>query len=409
MKMARNGCFVAAILMVAGLCSCDGPDIYNRPDYSAFLDFGQGDNSGATDDGHDTADRDDGHDTGARDTATHHDDSVPADDGTVHEDTNQGIDTTLPPGDKIVFITDREWETKANQIIAGAKKTVDLAHLEFLTYPDDISVAASLKNAQKRGVTVRVMLEGDVDANPGRVDDLKTAGITAKLDSSSRSTHVKIIIVDDNQVLVGSTNLSKSSLHFNHEANVWITDPAVVPTYCDYFDDIWGSPASIARMNASAGSSGILPIGDDEYFDAVQADLQAATSRIWLVMYEYSYSNDSSDDVFKLTQLLTDAAQSGVDVRVFLENSNFSDGVDDHNQEAAGILRTDGVEVRFDSEDVTTHSKLMIIDDTVAVYSGNWGYSGLNNNHEAGAVVNVQSVTAEAVTYFDSLWKTGTQ
>lgn len=397
-------------LLVAILAGCGGgPDIIGGHDYSSFYDFGGGGDTAEPDNG--TGDafiRDiDLPDESVVDTSG---DDVSIDD-TSHADTGKNdtstTDTstdTTASGPTVVFVTDRAWETRAKSMIAGAKQSVDVVHLEFLMYsPEDISIADSLENAAGHGVDVRVLLDDDVDDNFARVDGLEVAGIDAKLDNWNGTTHVKMIIVDDSQVLVGSTNLSKSSLHFNHEANLWITDKAAVPEYVDYFDALWADPDQKEPMGATMTGSGIQAIGDGEYVDAVSGYLDNATARIWVVMYDFSWYSAN-----ELGDRLLDAENRGVEVKVFLENSNFADYIDENNTESADFLEAGDVEVRFDTEDITTHAKLLIVDDVVAVYSGNWSNNSLYDNHEAGAVVDgVETVTGAAETYFNTLWNTG--
>ncbi len=408
-----------AVPFVSGSCG-GGPGVINGHDYSSFYDFG------GFDDTNEPADT--GTDAFARDVADNEldDDAFrdhlePADTGdTADKDPgggDPGSDTTIVTP-TVTLVTDRAWEPRARNMIGGAKKSVDLVHLEFLSYATEIKVYDSLTAAAGRGVKVRVLLDdgdGVIDDNQTKVDQFNAvANITAKLDNWNGTTHVKMIIVDDAQVLVGSTNLSKSALDFNHEANLWITDPAAVPEYAGYFDAVWADPSGTKTMDASLGAGGILPIGDGEYVDAVHGRIESATDRVMLVMYDL---NQDSPAAKNLTAAIIAAAGRGVNVRAFFERCNlgYASYVTGDNLESAEILEDGGAEVRFDEPfpdnnpyDDVTHAKLLIVDDTVVVYSGNWNNSGLQNNHEAGAVVEgVETVTSAAVNYFNGLWETG--
>jgi len=392
------------ILLAATLLSgCDGgPSFIEGHDYSAFYDFGGGEDTIGPDDGGTDAfardigpDEDGWTDAGLRDTTG---------DDTAAGDT--GNDTATPTV-TVDLITDREWETLANQMINGAKSSVDLVHLEFLSYPDtrEITIANSLKAAAGRGVPVRVILDDEVDGNQTKIDEFNSVGnMLAKLDNSDITTHAKLLIVDGTQVLVGSTNLSKSALHFNHEANLYIDAAAAALEYVDYFNAIWNKPGTKAGMDATM-TDGILPIGDGEYIGAVTPLLEQATDRINLVMYHFTNGD--------LADALIEADKSGVDVRVFLESCDYLAYINDDNNDMAGTLEAGGVTVRFDestcpTNPVTTHAKLLIVDDAVVVYSGNWNNSALTYNHEAGAIVDgVPSVTKAAVAYFNGLWNSG--
>jgi len=433
---------VAALFAIAIAGCGGGPSFIGGHDHNAFYDFGGTPDAGTRDDGsRDTgvtddgmtqdnvsdgdADPDDddgssrdavrdehgGQDDASRDQGEGTDSNTPTDQGGVDTGTDD------PPA---VFVADlgsgslNNWETRAKALIGGARNSIDLAHLQFLMYsPDDISIADSIKAAAARGVKVRVLLDDDVDSSAARVNDLNSASrnIDAKVDDWSGTTHVKLIVVDDAQVLVGSTNLSKSALYHNNEANLWISDPAAVGEFARYFDSLFNDPGTQASMYAD-WSNGVLPIGDDEYEDEVSPLIDSAGTRILLAMYDL---NQDSAAASRVTDKLGDAARRGVDVRVVLErcNESWAYYVTEDNLESADILRDAGVDVRFDepsgeTDRVVTHTKLLVIDDAVVVYSGNWNNSGLRNNHEAGAIVTgVRQVSDAATTYFNSLWNEG--
>lgn len=408
---------IMLLLLVPVGCG-EGPGFVEGRDYSAFYDFGGRQDVATPDNGRQDgftldSERDDsGTDPGWE--------VVTPDQGRDPGQTDPGggdtIKDTSLPTPSVVFVTNKAWETRANSMIGGAKISVDLIHLSFSQYsPDDISVANSLKGAAGRGVPVRVLLDDNPEGNAARVEELnEISNITAKLDGWNGTTHVKLLVVDDEQVLVGSTNLSKSSLHFNNEANLWLNEPETVQEFVEYVDSVWDDPFTRRGMEANGSASGILPIGDQEYVDAVSPLIGTATDRILLVMYDF---NPASNLATSLADGLKSAADRGVTVKVLLERCHldYAGYVTQQNEEVADILEQGGVEVRFDEPspdnntyDDITHAKLLIVDDTVIVYSGNWNDSGLNKNHEAGAVVHgVDSVTTAAVAYFNSIFNVG--
>jgi len=409
----------ATVLVLGAPVGCGGgPGFIEGRDYSAFYDFGGPQDVATPDNGRQDgfaldADRDASGDDPGREVWTPDHGSDPGQTDPGGGDTVQ--DTSIPTP-SVVFVTNKAWETRANSMIGGAKRSVDLIHLSFSQYsPDDISVANSLKSAAGRGVPVRVLLDNDPEGNPARVEELNEINnITAKLDGWNGTTHVKLLVVDDEQVLVGSTNLSKSSLHFNNEANLWLNEPETVQEFVEYVESVWNSPSTRQGMEANVSASGILPIGDQEYVNSVTPIIDDATDRILLVMYNF---NPDSSLATKLANGLKSAAGRGVTVKVLFERClrDYASYLTPQNEEMADILEQSGIEVRFDEPDPDndtyddiTHAKLLIVDDTVIVYSGNWNQSGLNENHEAGAIVDgVDSVTTAAVSYFNSIFNVG--
>ena len=107
-------------------------------------------------------------------------------------------------------------------------------------------LADALIGARKRGVEIRVLLDKS-DWNPsiekdnkGMIEYLKKGGIEAKFDSGKKTLHVKLIIIDDS-VIIGSTNLGFSALERNNEASVLIRNKESAEYYRAYFEDLWNS------------------------------------------------------------------------------------------------------------------------------------------------------------------------
>lgn len=303
-----------------------------------------------------------------------------------------------PPA-PVRFVTDAEALPALLGLINGAQERVDLVHLEFLNgaLPDQVHDA--LLAAVARGVAVRALLEKDVDANAARVASLVAGGAQARLDASSRTLHVKLAVADRSRVLVGSTNLSTSSLKYNREAN-WLFTGAPGEAFADYASRLWGSDADLQGLD-SPGEDGLRLIGDGQYADAVAPLLDGATRRILIVQYLV----DSKDaDVEGLLQAVIAARARGADVRVVLEKSGFADDLNAANEATRQVLAVGGVGVRLDSPDVITHAKMVVADDWVVLTSGNWVGTGLKKNHEAGAAVLSATLADEAAAYFEGLW-----
>lgn len=292
----------------------------------------------------------------------------------------------------------------AMKAINSAKTSINVTELEFIKgdVPDYLRYA--LINAKKRGVDVRVVLEDSVDGNSFQYQALKNGKVDVKYDGSGSSLHAKLIVVDRHVVLVGSTNFSYSSLKKNHETDIEFNDTTVGSAFVRYFNDVWNSPFDKAEPGTCG--SGITCFGDGQYYNKVYPVLTSAKQRIRLIMYAITQSTASNSLQHKLCQALIDAHNRGVDVQVVLERLDYKGSANSYNSEAATMLKTGGVNVRFDPDDVTTHAKMLVIDERVVVSTNNWSYSGLQRNHEAGVIVKDPTITAAALKYFQDLWNT---
>ena len=111
--------------------------------------------------------------------------------------------------------------------IAAAERSIDLAASYFV--PDELLVEALLA-ARKRGVRVRILLPGQhIDsmtvkiASKAEWGDLLRAGVEIH-QYQPTMLHVKLLVVDEEMVSVGSTNFDIRSLRLNDEASLNVYD-----------------------------------------------------------------------------------------------------------------------------------------------------------------------------------------
>ncbi|MBA3699112.1 MAG: hypothetical protein H0W78_09675 [Planctomycetes bacterium] len=130
-----------------------------------------------------------------------------------------------------------DYHTTALRLIAGARARVTVAL--FVVRLDDDGPVQHLLNAlaaaARRGVSVRVVLDRGRDWRTGALDfkhqevaeHLRRSGVRVVLDEIERTTHVKVLVVDDRQVVVGSHNWTRSALTANREWSLLIDDPEI--------------------------------------------------------------------------------------------------------------------------------------------------------------------------------------
>lgn len=98
------------------------------------------------------------------------------------------------------------------------------------SYPD--RVLEHLVQAAQKGVKVTVILENsgghdrNLDAENNRTRQLLEAkGVEIYFDSPKRTTHTKLVVIDQRFVLLGSHNLTQSALKYNNEISILINRP----------------------------------------------------------------------------------------------------------------------------------------------------------------------------------------
>ena len=138
-------------------------------------------------------------------------------------------------------------------LIARGQKSVDLLLYRFAYYPQypnspSNTLVKALIEAVRRGVRVRVLLEGGEDfpdlAQANRLVStyLILNGVQVRFDAPGSTMHAKCLIVDDRDLLVSSANWSYYSLAKNVEAGVALLDAERLATsVASAFEGLWDS------------------------------------------------------------------------------------------------------------------------------------------------------------------------
>ena len=148
---------------------------------------------------------------------------------------------------------------------------------------------------------------------------------------------------------------------------------------------------------------------DQGYFPEVLRLIKNAQNSVRVCMFQaVIYPQQSGSPSNQLLQALIAAHSRGVKVEVILDNGGSLGEVATSNTATAAFLKKAGVEVFFDSEQLTTHTKFLIIDNSIAVLgSTNWTYSALAKNHELSAVVYSPEAARSMNDYFEMVRRGG--
>jgi cardiolipin synthase len=123
--------------------------------------------------------------------------------------------------------------------IASARKTLDIQSPYFVM---DESTRWSLDDARRRGVEVRMVVEGDItDAKPVKFasrasyEHLLERGVQLH-EYQPAMMHAKVMVVDGVLSIFGSANFDNRSLELNDELNVAAFDPALAARFTSDFE-----------------------------------------------------------------------------------------------------------------------------------------------------------------------------
>ncbi|MEW5827237.1 MAG: phospholipase D-like domain-containing protein [Candidatus Bipolaricaulota bacterium] len=181
--------------------------------------------------------------------------------------TGRGLEVSFPEpppvasGPAIVALPDADgtlaYGSFALGLIGAARRSVHVSMYRVSVYPafdDSLSnqLVDALVAAAGRGLDVRVLLDDCSFYEDSAAENLESAitlyqrGIPVRFDAPDVTTHAKLLVVDGEHVLLGSTNWNYYSIERNVEANVaFIGLPDVAARYDAYFEGLYGSARSI--------------------------------------------------------------------------------------------------------------------------------------------------------------------
>ncbi len=104
----------------------------------------------------------------------------------------------------------------------------------------DNRISDALISKHKRGVQIKIISDNDKIFDKGSdIEELSRAGIPVRLDVTDKHMHHKFALFDNEKILTGSYNWTRSAERYNHE-NVLITDSKrVFRSFEKEFDALW--------------------------------------------------------------------------------------------------------------------------------------------------------------------------
>ena len=157
---------------------------------------------------------------------------------------------------KIELLIDSAYFPVVKRLINSAKKSVQVMMFEasyYREHPGSPSnqLIEAVADAGKRGLNVEVILEikkktdRTTKRNLETGQILKKAGVDVVVDPEHTTTHTKLIIIDGNIVVLGSTNWTYNALTKNHEISSVIYSDESANYLQDYFKAVKSSGKKI--------------------------------------------------------------------------------------------------------------------------------------------------------------------
>jgi phosphatidylserine/phosphatidylglycerophosphate/cardiolipin synthase-like enzyme len=141
-------------------------------------------------------------------------------------------------------------EGKLISVINSAHHSLDIA-IYSLTDP---KIVQAILDAKHRGVIVRVITdkqEASSSYQSAALRELLDAGIPIKENTHQGLMHLKVSIVDNQEVTTGSYNYTKSASEYNDEVFVVILNPNIAKTWDSEFNQMWNDTQNYTDVTPS--------------------------------------------------------------------------------------------------------------------------------------------------------------
>lgn len=116
--------------------------------------------------------------------------------------------------------------------IKNAKKSIYISAF----YLTDLNLIEELIKAKARNINVLVLLDATSAMNfKNRVQHLRENNILAIVENWGGKNHEKTIVIDDEKLILGSCNFSKSAFYKNDENVILVNDAEIAKFYSDYY------------------------------------------------------------------------------------------------------------------------------------------------------------------------------
>jgi phosphatidylserine/phosphatidylglycerophosphate/cardiolipin synthase-like enzyme len=280
--------------------------------------------------------------------------------------------------------------------LAAAQHTIDVA-----TYDLDLwRLRDALLDGQRRGISVRLVVEADHERRP-QVLDLMAADIPIVADDRPPLMHHKFIVVDGQLVWTGSMNLTHRGIYTNNNNFIRIRSTDVAADFTREFDEMFLEDrfGALSRMDTPFPYLAVADSAIEVAFspeDGVERRIlnrlgQASTSVDFMA---FSLTSDP------IAEALLQAANRGIEIRGVVEAARAHDlGAD------VGELRAAGLDIRLDTNPGNMHNKVMVIDRRVVVTgSYNFTQSAEEHNDENLLIIDNPALAGQYVRMFDQLY-----
>ena len=282
--------------------------------------------------------------------------------------------------------------------INNSKQSIDIALYGWDNVP---AVYNALLNAKNRGIKIRGVYDISNNNYYPETQNIIKIFDSKQGDDKSHLMHNKFIIFDNQIVITGSMNFSKTGLSgFNSNCIFSINSNEIAKIYTDEFNQMISGKfkqhkSRLKTQIVSLNSTKITPLfspQDKIVTNQILSLIKNAKNYIYIPAFIITHE--------KLAEELISAKQRGVDVKIILDASTSLSA-----KNKLLKLRNAQIPVKIENYAGKIHSKSIIIDDKYIIAgSMNFTNSGENYNDENSLIIEDKRLTAYYKGFFEYLW-----
>lgn len=237
----------------------------------------------------------------------------------------------------------------------------------------DPRIIQNLNNKAKNGVAVTLICDREASAG---VEKKLVPQIDLCFRSSKGLMHDKLIIIDKEQVWIGSANFTHDSLksHFNLMEHLRCPEVAalVLEKALQFKGNHLEKPLKRFSYSISGQKSELIFLPDDQEAVPKLAQLiDSAKKTVRVAMYTFTRSD--------LAEKLIAAKKRGVDVQVAIDQSTSQNA----SKKIVQLLNKNKVPLFFNSGNELLHHKYLLVDDKILAHgSANWTVAAFKQNDD---------------------------
>ncbi len=294
-------------------------------------------------------------------------------------------------------------------LVNSSLSSIDIALYGWADIPQ---IAMALKNAEQRGVTVRIVYDTktnsenyypETDEFVKKFKNVRADRIEGNSTQTNMLMHNKFAIFDNQKVYTGSMNFSTTGFSGFNQNNVLIINSSkIAELYTKEFEQMYSG--KFHSLKSKTENNKQLDINGTKYsvFFSPQ-DKQISRNIVPLIKNakEYIYIPAFLITHKTLSSALIEAYERGIDVRLIVDATNTGT-----RNSTFKLLRTKGVPVKVENYAGKMHTKAMIIDNKYIVTgSANFSNSGENKNDENMLIIENPKLADFYRKFFLYIWQ----